>query len=429
MNTNKKLNTFTLSGLIIGPILGSGVILLPPLIYNMIGNYSLLVWLAILVLGFSFALIFGKLAILFPGEAGVSLATKEAMGIKYQQLTAFYLILAVFFGPVAVLLIAGDFIQNYFPNTDLVFLALGIYVLTYALLLVKIDFLGKIMLVVSSTVAIIFFISSIYILAKTQSFSFVLPQVAVKELGYSFLLIFWAIVGWEVIGNYSNDVKDTKTLKNAVVFSAVAVSLIYFLIALAVCLADFPLKATESFRLVWLIEPIFGAYSNILIAIISLILCIGTLILFVGGVSRLIFALSQNKSNFITKKTAKNMKNGTPIGALNTLSIIYMITLYLVYIDYLSLDNLVAFADGFFISNALIGLVTAIILFEKSFLRYSAVVLAFIFTLILLFSNIYILSVILILFIYTYFKPLHVMKKNANVTYVTDKKNYKEYNS
>ena len=384
---NKKLNTFTLSGLIVGPILGSGVILLPALIYNMVGNYSLFVWLAILIFGFAFALIFGKLAILFPGEAGVSLATREAMGKKYQQLTAFYLILAVFFGPVAVLLIAGDFIQSYFPNTHLVFLALGIYVITYALLLVKIDFLGKIMLIVSTTVAVVFLISSIYILAQTQTFSFVLPQVNVEKLGYSFLLIFWSIVGWEVIGNYSNEVKDSKTLKHAVVFSAILVSIIYFLIALAVCFAEFPLKDVEPFKLVWLIEPIFGSYSNILLATISLILCIGTLILFVGGVARLIFALSEKKSNFITIKTAKNLKNGTPIGALNALSFIYMITLYLVYIEVLSLDNLVAFADGFFIANALIGLVTAIILFEKSFLKYSAYVLVAFFTVILLFSK------------------------------------------
>lgn len=401
---NKKLNTFTLSGLIIGPILGSGVILLPPLIYNMVGNYSLFVWLTILVLGFAFALIFGKLAILFPGEAGVSLATREAMGKKYQQLTAFYLILAVFFGPVAVLLIAGDFIQSYFPNTDLVFLAFGIYVITYALLLVKIDFLGKIMLVVSSTVAIIFLVSSIYILVQTETFSFVLPQIDVEKIGYSFLLIFWSIVGWEVIGNYSNEVKDSETLKKAVVFSAVSVSIIYALISLAVCFGEFPLKDVEPFKLVWLLEPIFGVYANIILVTMSLILCIGTLILFVGGVARLIFALSEKKSNFITKKTSINFKNGTPIGALNALSFIYMITLYLVYIEFLSLDNLVAFADGFFIANAIIGLVTAIMLFEKSFLRYSAFVLAFLFTCILLFSSIYILITIVVLFIYTYLK-------------------------
>ena len=362
------------------------------------------VWLTILVLGFIFALIFGKLAIMFPGEAGVSLATKEAMGVKYQQLTAFYLILAVFFGPVAVLLIAGDFIQSYFPNVDLVFLAFGIYVITYALLLVKIDFLGKIMLVVSSAVAIVFLISSIYILVHTETFSFLLPQFDIEKIGYSFLLIFWSIVGWEVIGNYSNEVKDSETLKKSVVFSAVSVSIIYALISLAVCFGDFPLKDVEPFKLVWLIEPIFGSFAKDILAIMSLILCIGTLILFVGGVARLIFALSEKKSNFITKKTSVNFKNGTPIGALNMLSFIYMITLYLVYVDFLTLDNLVAFADGFFIANAIIGLVTATMLFEKSFLLYGVYILIFLFTSILLFSNIYILITIAALFAYTYFK-------------------------
>jgi APA family basic amino acid/polyamine antiporter len=139
-SNDKKLNTFTLSGLIIGPILGSGLILLPPLLYNMVGNFSLIVWAIILSLGFVFALIFGKLAILYPGDGGVSLATKEAMGKKYQLLTSFYLICAVFFGPVAVLIIAAQFIQPYFPNIPLEVLGFFTYIITYILLLTKTNY-------------------------------------------------------------------------------------------------------------------------------------------------------------------------------------------------------------------------------------------------------------------------------------------------
>ncbi len=51
---SKKLSALSLSGLIIGPILGSGVILRPPLLYNMIGNFSLLIWISILSLIFYF---------------------------------------------------------------------------------------------------------------------------------------------------------------------------------------------------------------------------------------------------------------------------------------------------------------------------------------------------------------------------------------
>ena len=397
-NQEKKLNTFTLSGLIIGPILGSGVILLPSMLYNMIGNYSLIIWAIILSLGFIFALIFGKLAILYPGDGGVSLATKEALGKKYQLLTSFYLICAVFFGPVAVLLIAAQFIKPYFPDTSIVNLGFCIYLITYILLLLKIDFIGKLMLIVSSAITLIFLISSINILLQTSSFQFIIPSIEFSQVGYSFLLAFWAIVGWEVIGNYSNEVKETKTLTNAVIFSAIVVSLVYILICLAILFGDFEKKGLENFKLIWLIEPIFKSYSNIILSTISSILCIGTLILFVGGVARLISSLK------LTNYTSKHLSNKAPIGALNLLTIIYIITLIFVHFKILTLDNLVAFADGFFISNALIGLITAIFLFEKSFLKYCAILLAFLFFIILLFSNIFILLTIVSLFVFTYFK-------------------------
>ena len=397
-NQEKKLNTFTLSGLIIGPILGSGVILLPSMLYNMIGNFSLIIWAIILSLGFIFALIFGKLAILFPGDGGVSLATKNALGKKYQLLTSFYLICAVFFGPVAVLLIAGQFIKPYFPDTSVVTLGFFIYLITYALLLFRIDFIGKLMLIVSSAITIIFLISSLNILLQTSNFSLLIPSIEFSQIGYSFLLAFWAIVGWEVIGNYSNEVKETKTLTNAVIFSAIIVSLVYILICLAILFGDFEKKGLESFKLIWLIEPIFKSYSNLILSSISLILCIGTLILFVGGVARLISSLK------LSNYTSTHLSNKTPIGALNFLSMIYIITLILVYFEILSLDNLVAFADGFFIANAIIGLITAIVIFEKGFLKYCSILLTLVFFAILLFSNIFILLLIISLFIFTYLK-------------------------
>jgi len=164
-NTSKKLNAFTLSGLIIGPILGSGIILLPPLLYNNIQNNSIFIWIGICFLGFLFALVFGKLAIMYKGDGGVPIATKEVLGKKYQLLTSFYLIFAVFFGPVAVLLIAAQFLQEYFSNINIAIIAFGIYVITYLLFIKEINFIGKIMLFVTSITSIIFLLCSINILS------------------------------------------------------------------------------------------------------------------------------------------------------------------------------------------------------------------------------------------------------------------------
>jgi APA family basic amino acid/polyamine antiporter len=118
------------------------------------------------------------------------------------------------------------------------------------------------------------------------------------------------------------------TLTNEMVFSAIIVSLIYILITLAICFGEFSDKRDENFKLVWLMEPVFKKYSIFILSTISIVLCIGTLILFVGGVARLV----------------------------SSLNLTTYITLTLVYLNYLSLDNLVAFADGFFISNAIIAI-------------------------------------------------------------------------
>ena len=96
-------------------------------------------------------------------------------------------------------------------------------------------------------ITIIFLISSVNILINVNNFTFSLPSIEIKQIGYSFLLAFWAIVGWEVIGNYSKEAKDTKTLTNAVVFSAIIVSSVYFLVGLAICFGEFE-QSKENFK-------------------------------------------------------------------------------------------------------------------------------------------------------------------------------------
>jgi len=395
-NSNKKLNLFTLSGLIIGPILGSGVILLPPILFNLVNNYSLFIWIIISILGFIFALIFAKLSILYPGEGGVTLATKNHLGKKYQILTSFYLIFAVLFGPVAVLLTAAQYLQIYFPNVSIALLAFYLYIPTYILLINNINFIAKIMLFLTSLITIIFIISSLNILINIDTFIFTLPLINFTDIGYSFLLVFWAIVGWEVIGNYSNDVKNNKTITYSVIVSAIIVSSVYILISLAITYGELNLKGQKPFELVWILEPIFSIYSNLVISIMTIILCIGAIILFVGGVARLIYSLN------LTKFTSLHLENNSPFGAITFLSIIHIFILILVFYEILNTSNLVAFADGFFIANALIGLFTAISIFKNGFLKYSSYFLSLLFLLILSTSNIYILFIIFILFLYTY---------------------------
>jgi len=308
------------------------------------------------------------------------------------------LILAVFFGPIAVLLTAAQFINEYYPHTNQALIAFYLYIPTYLLLLSRIDFIGKLMLFLTTLITIIILLSSVYVLINVSTFNFILPTFNTQDIAYSFLLVFWAIVGWEVIGNYSNDVKNTKTITKAVIFSATTVSLVYILLAAAITFIELPNKSLQDFKLVWILEPIFKQYSSILLTLITIVLCIGAIILFIGGVARLISSLK------LTTYTSKHLKTNAPIGALNFLALVHMSTLTFVYLDFLNVSDLVAFADGFFIANAIIGLITAYLILNNGFLKYSSIILLFLFGLILFVSNIYILLVIFTLFIYTYLK-------------------------
>lgn len=392
MTTAKKLNAVTLAGLIIGPILGSGLVILPPLLYNETGTYSLIIWAAILTLGFLFAMVFGKLSTLYPGEGGVSLATEAALGKPFRKLTSFYLICAVLFGPVPVAMIAGEFLHNLIPALPVNASALCILLTTYGLLLIRLQFLGKLMLIISSTIAIIFASSAIAVLTGDIQPTLPLPAMSIPKLGHSFLVAFWAIVGWEVIGGYSKEVKRNTVFMHGVLIAAVAVFLIYSLVITAICFGPFE---PQAFRSEQLIGVLFGAGAPLILSVVSILLCLATLILFIGNVSRLIASLQ------LTPYTSRHSKNGIPPGALNVLTAINLCIFALVHFKVFTLKSLVAIADGFFLANAIIGLVTSILLFRHGPLRNTALLLTLVFAGILCFSHPLVLTVIFTLLAYT----------------------------
>ena len=72
--TKNKIGPLTLTGLTVGPILGSGILILPPIVYGLIKEWAIIAWLAIIAIGSLFAFIFGYLSIQFNKCRTVSLA-------------------------------------------------------------------------------------------------------------------------------------------------------------------------------------------------------------------------------------------------------------------------------------------------------------------------------------------------------------------
>ncbi len=406
----KKLGPLLLSGLMIGPILGSGIIILPPLVYQVAGNWALAAWILIVGLSFFFAVIFGRLSILFPGDAGVARAIEEAFGSRVKKLTSFYLIGAVLFGPVAVLLTAAKYLRPIY-NMPEPLLALPILLTCTFLLLRQVTSIGRISFILSTIVALTLFVGGAAILlfhrtsevVATGSFSF--PQ-----FGYGLLLLFWTMVGWEVVGNYSGDVRDPKTtIPRAVIFSVCIMAAVSLTVATAVQMISPDMVQGGTVTITDLIRPLFGGNSDIIMAALVASLCITSYLLFTGGVARL--AASLAGEGYLPDILARKSTTRAPFIAILVFAFFHLAVLAAVYFHFADVEQLVAVADGFFIANALIGILSAIRLLQSRILRIAARLLALIFSGILLNAGAAVITIILLMAIGYLFHPISMVSR------------------
>ena len=389
----RKIGSLTLSGLIIGPLLGSGIILLPTIIYENLGNYAIFAWLIMSIIGICFAYVCGELIIKFPGEAGLGNAMEKAFGTKIKNLASVFLMIAALMGPVAVMMTAAEYIQTWlFPDKIKVeWIAIVLLVMNGLILLFRLNFLGKLSFIISTLAVLILVSGSIYALLNEPSGTWAFPDFHFSSFGYNLLLLFWTIVGWEIVGNYSSEVKNPKaTIRKAIFFSAAVILIVNLVLSAAVQWTMY--NSTFSIRLTGIMYPLFGQLSVGLLALVATGLCITTHLMVVGGVARLVASLSKSVSSFhfLTKKLA----NGAPFKAIAFLVSIHLFFAVLVLLKVMTVEQLVGFANAFFIANALIGLFAAIKLLNNPWIKGMAMMLSVLFGILLLRSSVISLVVI-----------------------------------
>lgn len=404
---NQKIGPIRMSGLMIGPILGSGVILLPPLAYAKLGAGSIWSWIIIMVLGAFFAMLFTKLSILFPGDGGMTIAIEKAFGQKWKLYASFLMISAVTFGPSAVMLTAADYLVklNILQNVPTSIIAMSLVLLCFIMLQKDLKFISTLSFILSTAIAIVLAVSSSKVLFSGGVAIQPLAQVNISELGNVVLLLFWAIIGWEVIGNYSTQVEaPEKTIPKATVMSLIAITGTYIIIALA--FQSLPFSTTLS--LVDVLTPSFGRASTSILALLVTGLCVCTYMLIVGALSRLVYSLSSE--GFIPSLFSKMNGNNVPINGLLYFISAHIIVLIISLFNIFDIEIIVSIANGFFLANAVIGLLAAAYVIKSPIYKISGVLLAVSLLVILSFSSKLIFLALAILFV-----SVHKLDNNKTV--------------
>lgn len=387
----KKLNTLTLSGLMIGPILGSGIVLLPPIAISILGNQAITAWLITMLLGMVFAYVFAKMSLLISSNEGMSTVIGQAFGPSFRELASNYLTAAVCFGPVAVMLTASEFLI--FPlkglHPDKTLLAFTVLVLCDLVILRGVTAVGKMTLVLSSLTAVLLVAGSIISLAAQTEIMYPSGSFEPYKLGYTLLLLFWAIIGWEVIGNYVEDVnRPEKTIMRAMKISAGAITLVYILSAFALQ-NRVELQGLQGARvnMSLILVPFFGDFAYVLMGAVAAGLCFCTLLMILGAVTRQIAVRAENGKlpAFLKMKSWEK----APKRALFLLSGWHGIVLVLIHFQLLSIEGIVGIANTFFIGNALLGLTASIKFLNGYWMKAFVVVLAFSLAVLITFSSLF----------------------------------------
>lgn len=343
----RKLGPVLLTGFIIGPILGSGIIILPPLAYGLLGNWALPAWAAITLVGALFAAVFGSLSIIFPGDSGVSQCVASAFGAKAKTLTSLFLMGAVCVGPVAVALTAARYLGlgAHVPDG---LVAAGLVVVIWLLLLRRISSLGSAAFILSSGAALLLLVGGIGCLLSGPAVPMPSEPLEPARFGYGLLLLFWTVVGWEIIGNYSAEIRDPKrTIPRSVALSVTVIAAVTLIVAAA-------MQSVGGRSMTDILEPVFGAGSVVLLSALAVALCLVTELAFTGAVSRLVAALAVE--GVLPALLGRRNEGGAPAAAATTLSAIHLGVLALNLAGMLSVEKLVAVANAFFLANAIMAL-------------------------------------------------------------------------
>lgn len=393
---DRKIGPVLLSGLMIGPILGSGVVLLPPMAYGQIGASSIWAWILMMTLGALFAAIFVKLTILHPGDGGMTNSIEVALGKKAKLYASLLMISAVSFGPTAVMLTAADYLVkiDILSNVSKPIIGVVLVLLSLMILMRDAKFVSKVSFVISSITAAILLISSVIVLMQNGINISPVSSLEIGSFGETVLLLFWAIIGWEIIGNYSSQVERLeRTIPIAAGISIVVITSTYLIISLAI--QSFPYS--EGLSLVEIIAPVFGGASKWILAVLVTGLCFSTYLLIVGGLARLVNTLAIEK--YLPKVFGKTNEFCVPTSGVIYFISVHTVVLIMTQLGILNLERIVNIANSFFLLNAIIGLVAGFIVIKSKFFKLSSTILIISLSIIMLFSSLEILVALLVIFV------------------------------
>ncbi len=317
---SKKLGFGAVLAIVFGSQIGSGIFVVPSALAPF-GVYSIFAWILAGLGAIFLAFVFAELCSNFPKTGGPHVYVNEMFGKIPAFFTGwtYWLISWISSSVVVVTAVAclhPFFGQHQSPCLYLTLEIILLLALTYincksVVLSGKLEFVLTLLKFIPF-VAVPAIIFQDFDLSKATT----LPEYAEMSFGNMMLLAtsiaFWCFIGVECATTPAGDVKNpSKTIPRAIILGTVSVALIYLINNVAI-MGVIPSEtlANSKAPFVDAISVVLGKNCSLIIAVITSLVCIGTLNAWILTSSQISLGLAKDK--LLPKVLAKKNENGAP---------------------------------------------------------------------------------------------------------------------
>ena len=353
----KTLSATRGAGLMLNIVVGAGLLALPGLVVESVGNHALWAWVVCAIVAIPLLSVFIIMGRRFPNAGGIAHFSEMAFGSAAYIIASFIFLGAVAFGLPAIALTGGYYISEIMQGHPAFYAAL--LILAAALFhLVSTEIAGKISTIIASGILLSLLILvaiGFYAIDWSNAGENMPPilEVRIDQAFLPFMMIFFAFTGWEVAASTSEEFKNpNRDFPRAMIMSFAAACLMYF--AMAFVVQNTAITGSYESSFASIAKTVFGESGEIAVSVLAAVIVFANLMGAIWAVSRMV--LSLGREDYLPLKL-QTTGNGSPVHAVLITSCVLLAVLTTDWLGILDISKMLSIAgQNFLILYGITGL-------------------------------------------------------------------------
>ncbi len=351
------------AALTIASVLGSGVLYLPALTAQEAGPGGILAWAAMGLLIVPLAFMLARLSTRIPDAGGIAAFARAAFGPAGGAAAGWLFLGTVPLGAPIAALIGAGYLAAAFGLSHLATLGVAAALLALAIALnaLGVEMSGRAASAVVGLIALLLLAAIVvgFMHLHVANFRPVLPH-GLTPVGLDLALLFWAFVGWEAVANYAEEFAEPeRDLRRAMLTSIVVIDALYILLAVVTVGTGAYIGSGSRDALAVMLGQGGGRAGVLATSLLALLVTYGTIHAYVGSFVRLVYAQAR-AGDFPAFFSHLHPGTRTPLRAIWTLAVVFLLVLALEAWHPVGLELLVAWSSAVFIALYVLAMASAL---------------------------------------------------------------------